>query len=131
MTARDVFLVANNIEELGGVQRVTDNLARMLQDAGHRVTVVGIQHAKVAHDYGARPYRHLVLNEESEPLAPEMDRLAARLEEQREIVSRGQVSWFNSEQLAVDLDRLAATGPVGGWVGRGMRGSPAGGRTEV
>jgi len=88
LTARDVFLVANNIEELGGVQRVTDNLARMLQDAGHRVTVVGIQHAKVAHDYGARPYRHLVLNEESEPLAPEMDRLAARLDPRNRAAQR-------------------------------------------
>jgi hypothetical protein len=88
LTARDVFLVANNIEELGGVQRVTDNLARMLQDAGHRVTVVGIQHAKVAHDYGTRPYRHLVLNEESEPLAPEMDRLAARLDPRNRAAQR-------------------------------------------
>ena len=67
---RDVFLVANNIEELGGVQRVTHNLAIMLQEAGHRVTVIGIQHAKAAHDYGHRPYRHLVLNEEQEPLPP-------------------------------------------------------------
>ena len=88
MTARDVFLVANNIEELGGVQRVTDNLARMLQDAGHRVTVVGIQHAKVAHDYGARPYRHLVLNEESEPLPPEMDRIAARIDPRNRAAQR-------------------------------------------
>jgi len=67
---RDVFLVANNIEELGGVQRVTHNLATMLHSAGHRVTVVGIQHAAVAHDYGERPYRWLVLNESPEPPAP-------------------------------------------------------------
>jgi glycosyltransferase involved in cell wall biosynthesis len=103
LTARDVFLVANNIEELGGVQRVTDNLARMLQDAGHRVTVVGIQHAKVAHDYGARPYRHLVLNEESEPLPPEMDRLAARLDPRNRAARRRHE---RAHQEAVD--RLSA-----------------------
>ena len=52
---RDVFLVANNVEELGGVQRVTHNLATMLHERGHRVTVVGIQHAVEVHDYGTGP----------------------------------------------------------------------------
>ena len=52
---RDVFLVANNVEELGGVQRVTHNLATMLHEAGHRVRVIGNQHATVVHDYGPRP----------------------------------------------------------------------------
>jgi glycosyltransferase involved in cell wall biosynthesis len=60
--ARDVFLVANTIDELGGVQRVTHNLATMLHEAGHRVTVVGIQHATHRHDYGDRPYRWVVLD---------------------------------------------------------------------
>lgn len=82
MTAepRDVFLVANNIDELGGVQRVTHNLASMLHEAGHRVTVVGIQHAAVAHDYGHRPYRALVLNETPEPPAPRATALRGRLD---------------------------------------------------
>lgn len=78
--ARDVVLVANNIEELGGVQRVTHNLATMLHEAGHRVTVVGIQHAAVAHDYGHRPYRHLVLNESPEPPAPKETGRFARID---------------------------------------------------
>jgi glycosyltransferase involved in cell wall biosynthesis len=67
---RDVFLVANNIDELGGVQRVTHNLATMLHERGHRVTAVGMQHAAVPHDYGARPYRWLVVNDTPEPPAP-------------------------------------------------------------
>jgi glycosyltransferase involved in cell wall biosynthesis len=67
---RDIFLVANNIEELGGVQRVTHNLATMLHERGHRVTVIGMQHAAVAHDYGDRPYRWLVVNETPEPPSP-------------------------------------------------------------
>lgn len=67
--SRDVFLVANTIDELGGVQRVTHNLATMLHERGHQVTVVGIQHAPLRHDYGERPYRSLVLNETPEPKA--------------------------------------------------------------
>jgi glycosyltransferase involved in cell wall biosynthesis len=70
---RDIFLVANNIEELGGVQRVTHNLATMLHQRGHRVTVVGMAHHAVPHDYGERPYRWLVVNETPEPPAPPAD----------------------------------------------------------
>jgi glycosyltransferase involved in cell wall biosynthesis len=66
----DIFLVANNIDELGGVQRVTHNLATMLHQRGHRVTVIGMQHHATAHDYGDRPYRWLVVNEDPEPPAP-------------------------------------------------------------
>jgi glycosyltransferase involved in cell wall biosynthesis len=77
---RDIFLVANNVEELGGVQRVTHNLATMLHEAGHRVRVIGIQHAPVAHDYGSRPYPVLTLNETKEPLAPEASGRLARLD---------------------------------------------------
>ncbi len=77
---RDVFLVANNIDELGGVQRVTHNLATMLHGHGHRVTVVGIQHAAAVHDYGQRPYRTVVLNETPEPPAPRPAGVAARLD---------------------------------------------------
>jgi len=84
LTARDVFLVANNIEELGGVQRVTHNLATMLHDAGHRVTVVGIQHHPTPHDYGERRYLWSVLHEERgtgtlTPQQPAIDRLSALL----------------------------------------------------
>jgi glycosyltransferase involved in cell wall biosynthesis len=77
---RDVFLVANNVEELGGVQRVTHNLATMLHERGHRVTVVGIQHAAQPHDYGQRPYRWLVLNERPEPPMPKEAGLRGRLD---------------------------------------------------
>jgi glycosyltransferase involved in cell wall biosynthesis len=76
---RNVFLVANNLDELGGVQRVTHNLATMLHERGHRVTVIGIQHATERHDYGDRPYRSLVLNETGEPPAPDATGLRERL----------------------------------------------------
>jgi glycosyltransferase involved in cell wall biosynthesis len=76
---RDIFLVANNIEELGGAQRVTHNLALMLHERGHRVTVVGINHHPDQHDYGERPYRCLVLNEQPEPPLPSAGGLRSRL----------------------------------------------------
>jgi len=100
---RDVFLVANNVEELGGVQRVTHNLATMLHERGHRVTVVGIQHAVEVHDYGHRPYRCLTLNEEKEPPAPKGSGLKARLDPR---VRAAQEAHDTARRAAVD--RLSA-----------------------
>jgi glycosyltransferase involved in cell wall biosynthesis len=45
VTARNVVLVANNVDELGGVQRVARLLAAGLAGRGHRVELVGITHA--------------------------------------------------------------------------------------
>ena len=100
---RDVFLVANNLEELGGVQRVTHNLALMLLERGHRVTVIGIQHAKEPHDYGDRPYRWLVLNEESEPPLPDESGLRDRLDPR---VRAARKAHLAARKAAVD--RLSA-----------------------
>ena len=89
---RDVFLVANNIEELGGVQRVAHNVATMLHERGHRVTVIGVDHAREPHDYGERPYRWLVLNERAEPAPPAVDGLRGRLDPRarRDLARHGQ-----------------------------------------
>jgi glycosyltransferase involved in cell wall biosynthesis len=104
---RDVFLVANNIEELGGAQRVTHNLASMLHEAGHRVTVVGINHHPEPHDYGHRPYRWLTLNEEAEPAAPTVTGLGARLDPRVRAAARAHE---RARQDAVDrLSALFAT----------------------
>ncbi len=78
--SRDIFLVANNIEELGGVQRVAHTLATMFVDRGHRVTVIGVNHAETPHDYGDRPYRSLVLNDEPPPKAPRARGLRGRVD---------------------------------------------------
>ena len=48
---RNVFLVANNVEELGGVQRFVRTLAAGLVERGHRVHVIGISHAEQAHSW--------------------------------------------------------------------------------
>jgi glycosyltransferase involved in cell wall biosynthesis len=48
---RDLFLVANNIEELGGLQRVAHLLAGAFAARGHRVRLIGVQRFSPAHDY--------------------------------------------------------------------------------
>ena len=77
---RNVILVANNVEELGGVQRVAHNLAAILHARGHTVRLVGIDHAPVPHDYGFQPYPITVLNEITEPPAIRVGRLRRRLD---------------------------------------------------
>ena len=114
---RDVFLVANNVEELGGVQRVTHNLAMMLHERGHRVTVVGIQHATQPHDYGDRPYRWLVLNEEPEPPMPKEAGLRGRLDPR--------------VRAARDAHRAARKAAVGAAVGAVRRGRRRGRRVHA
>jgi glycosyltransferase involved in cell wall biosynthesis len=41
--ARDLFLVANNIDELGGLQRVAHLLAGLFAARGHRVRLIGVR----------------------------------------------------------------------------------------
>ncbi|MFI6583681.1 glycosyltransferase [Embleya sp. NPDC050493] len=41
---RDIFIVANNIEELGGVQRWVHVMADLFTKAGHRVHAIGLVH---------------------------------------------------------------------------------------
>ena len=65
---RDVFIVANNIEELGGAIRFTHTLGRLLSEQGHRVRLVGIVHPAEVFDYGDElPYSRHVLHEHHPP----------------------------------------------------------------
>jgi len=51
---RDLFIVANNIDELGGLQRVAHLLAGLLSERGHRVRLIGIRPFAPVHDYPLR-----------------------------------------------------------------------------
>jgi glycosyltransferase involved in cell wall biosynthesis len=93
---RNIFLVANNVEELGGVQRVTHNLAVALTAQGHRVVVVGVRHPKVTHDYGERPYGWLVLNEQPEPPSRVASGLRAGLDPRRRRARRRHEQAFEA-----------------------------------
>lgn len=48
---RDVFIVCNNVDEMGGLQRWAHHMARMLAARGDRVALVGITR-------GPSPYHH-------------------------------------------------------------------------
>jgi glycosyltransferase involved in cell wall biosynthesis len=48
---RDVFIVCNNADDMGGLQRWAHHMARLLAGRGDRVTLVGITG-------GAEPYHH-------------------------------------------------------------------------
>ncbi|KUP96719.1 glycosyltransferase [Thermobifida cellulosilytica] len=53
---RDLVLVANSVDELGGVTSWTHRMARLFTERGHRVRVVGIAPARTAQEIGATPY---------------------------------------------------------------------------
>jgi glycosyltransferase involved in cell wall biosynthesis len=66
--ARDVFIVCNNHEELGGLQKWVHHAGRLFAERGHRVHVVGVTHADDRHDYGRDlPYDLSVLHETPPP----------------------------------------------------------------
>ncbi|MQY07508.1 glycosyltransferase [Actinomadura macrotermitis] len=61
---RDLFLVCNNIEVLGGVQTWAHYMARLFTRRGHRVHLIGIVRPKRVHDHGTDfPYARTVLHE--------------------------------------------------------------------
>lgn len=66
--SRDVFIVCNNHEELGGLQRWAHHAGRLFAERGHRVHVVGVTRAAEPHDYGNDlPYKLSVLHETPPP----------------------------------------------------------------
>lgn len=65
---RDIFIVCNNFEELGGLQRWVHHVGRLFTERGNRVHVIGITHATDPHDYGRDlPYDLTVLHETPPP----------------------------------------------------------------
>jgi glycosyltransferase involved in cell wall biosynthesis len=65
---RDVFIVCNNVEELGGLQRWAHHIAHLFTERGHRVHLVGVDHADRPHDYGQDPpYAVTVLHRRRPP----------------------------------------------------------------
>lgn len=68
--ARDIVLVANSVNELGGVTNWSHQMARLFTERGHRVRVVGIEPARVPRELGADlPYPVTTLYSEHPPRA--------------------------------------------------------------
>ncbi|MFF9127796.1 glycosyltransferase [Streptomyces sp. NPDC014889] len=79
MTQRDIFFVANEVDELGGVGRWQAQLAGLLAGRGHRVTVVGIAPANHPMDLGEEPpFRTVTLYARRPPGRPRARRLLGR-----------------------------------------------------
>jgi glycosyltransferase involved in cell wall biosynthesis len=65
---RDIFIVCNNFEELGGLQRWVHHVGHLFAARGHRVHVIGVTHAEIPHDYGRDlPYDLTVLHDSAPP----------------------------------------------------------------
>ena len=80
MTQPRIVLLANNIDEVGGAQRVSHVVADRLARRGYRVDLVGISPFSPRHEYGIDPaVRRFTLMSEAWPAPPRVGRLATRL----------------------------------------------------
>lgn len=76
---RDIFFVANEVNELGGVARWQNQLARLLSGRGHRVRIVGIAPPEVPMDLGEDlPFETLTLYARRPPAPRSLRSLAVR-----------------------------------------------------
>ncbi|MET7378647.1 glycosyltransferase [Streptomyces sp. NPDC005526] len=76
MTERDIFFVANEVNELGGVGRWQAQMAKLLAGRGHRVTIAGIAPANHPMDLGEDPpFRTVTLYARRPPGRPRPRRL--------------------------------------------------------
>ncbi|MEU1598127.1 glycosyltransferase family 4 protein [Streptomyces sp. NPDC005708] len=55
MTQREIYFVANEVNELGGVGRWQAQMARLFAERGHRVRIIGISPPEVPMDLGEDP----------------------------------------------------------------------------
>ena len=89
---RNVFIVANNVEEVGGLQRVAHNLAQELSRRGHHVVLVGLNHHSDQFTYVSDPlYETVTVYDAQEPRPlPRTSRLRRRSPRRRRYEARRQ-----------------------------------------
>jgi glycosyltransferase involved in cell wall biosynthesis len=112
MTKPRIVLIANNIDELGGAQRVANVVADHLARRGYPVDLVGIAPFAPRHDYGIdRSVRRSSLMSVEWPAPPPDGRLWTRLRPsiRRLIATRAAL---RAEAIA-SLDVLLRSGPPG------------------
>ncbi|MGW4047935.1 glycosyltransferase [Streptomyces sp. NPDC004721] len=81
MTQRDIFFVANEVNELGGVGRWQIQMAESLAERGHRVTVVGVTPPNHPMALGDQPpFRTVTLYARRPPGRPRPRRLLGRFD---------------------------------------------------
>ncbi|MET9605375.1 glycosyltransferase [Streptomyces sp. NPDC006512] len=113
---RDVFLVSNSVDELGGVTTWSHQMARLFTDRGHRVHIVGI--APVADEIRQKlpaglPYATTTLYDTHPPKARRLQGLKGRLNapERRRQAARRAGMREKAETLS-GLFRAARPGAV-------------------
>lgn len=113
---RDIFLVSNSVDELGGVTTWSHQMARLFGDRGHRVHVVGI--APVAEEIRQKlpadlPYATTTLYETHPTAARQLHGIKGRLNapERRRQAARRAKMRAKAEQLS-ELFRAARPGAV-------------------
>ncbi|BCJ42943.1 hypothetical protein GCM10010168_03170 [Actinoplanes ianthinogenes] len=75
---RDVFLVVNSVDELGGLTKWAHDIAHLFTARGHRVTMIGVEPATDFRDYGSDlPFEKHTLHAEKLPRRHKVTGLAA------------------------------------------------------
>ncbi len=65
---RDIFIVCNSINELGGLVQWAHDIARLFTEQGHRVRLIGVEPASEPRDYGSDlPYFTTTLHDQHLP----------------------------------------------------------------
>lgn len=113
---RDIFLVSNNVDELGGVTTWSHQMARLFTERGHTVHIVGI--APVAEEIRQKlpedlPYEMTTLYEAHPPAARRLHGIKGRLnapERRRQAARRARMR-AKAEKLS-ELFRAARPGGV-------------------
>ncbi|MFE5541184.1 glycosyltransferase [Streptomyces sp. NPDC056492] len=114
--SRDIFIVSNSVDELGGVTTWSHQMARLFTDRGHRVHIVGI--APVADEIRQKlpqdlPYATTTLYDAHPPKARRLRGIKGRLnapERRRQAARRAQMR-AKAEKLN-ELFRAAGPGAV-------------------
>ncbi|MFB6618694.1 glycosyltransferase [Streptomyces sp. NPDC085524] len=113
---RDIFIVSNNVDELGGVTTWSHQMARLFTERGHKVHIVGI--APVADEIRQKlpqdlPYETTTLYDAHPPSARRLHGIKGRLNapERRRQAARRAKMRAKAEQLG-ELFRAARPGSV-------------------
>jgi glycosyltransferase involved in cell wall biosynthesis len=112
MSRPRIVIMANNIDEVGGAQRVVHVVAQHLGMRGYSVDLVGVAPHSPRHEYVADPaFRRFTLMSSEWPSPPRDSRLVTRLRPSvRGLISRRAAL---REEAVVRLGEVLADGPPG------------------
>jgi glycosyltransferase involved in cell wall biosynthesis len=108
---RDIFLVINSVDELGGLTKWAHDIAHLLSARGHRVSMIGVEPATDFRDYGSDlPFEKHTLHPEKLPRRHKVSGLAALNPAHTRQVRKREQTFTDGVQR---LNALLATGGPG------------------